>query len=66
MTMTFASAKNAKITCVCTKLHNYVICESKEAVSDHGTGGVFYGDVVDSQCYGICKGLYCVLCTDGR
>jgi hypothetical protein len=46
MTMTFASAKNAKIICECTKMHNYVICKSKEAGSEYGTVGVFYGDVL--------------------
>jgi hypothetical protein len=52
-TLNFASVKNAKIICVCTKLHNYVICKSKEAGEDYGTVGVFYGDVVDPQFYGI-------------
>ncbi len=32
MPMNFAPTKNAKINCGCTKLHNYVICKSKEAV----------------------------------
>jgi hypothetical protein len=45
--------KMQKIICVCTKLHNYVIRKSKEAGDDYGTVGVFYGDVVDPQSYGI-------------
>jgi hypothetical protein len=53
MTMNFVPAKNAKIIRVCTKLHNYVICKSKEAGSDYGTVGVFEDDVVDPCCYGI-------------
>ncbi len=52
-TLNFASVKNAKIIRVCTKLHSYVICRSKEAGEDYGTVGVIYGDVVDPQFYGI-------------
>jgi hypothetical protein len=51
--LNFTSVKNAKIIRVCTKLHNYVICKSKEAGDDYGTVGVFYDDVVDTQSYGI-------------
>ena len=53
MTLNFASAKNIKIICVCTKLHNYVIRKSKEAGSDYGTVGVFHDDNVHPQCYGM-------------
>jgi hypothetical protein len=52
-TLNFTSVRNAKIILVCTKLHNYVICKSKEAGEDYGTVGVFYVDVVDPQFYGI-------------
>jgi hypothetical protein len=52
-TMKFTPAKNAKIICECTKLHNYVICKSKEAGSSHGTVKLFENDVVDPCCYGI-------------
>jgi hypothetical protein len=52
-TLNFASVKNTKIICVCTNLHNYVICNSKEVGVDYRTVGVFYGDVVDYQSYGI-------------
>jgi hypothetical protein len=52
-TLNFASVKNAKIICVCTKLHNYVIHKSKEAGDEYGTVGVFYGDVVNPQSNGI-------------
>jgi hypothetical protein len=53
MTLNFHSAKNAKIICVCTKLHNYVICRAKEIGNDYDTVGVFDGVVVDPQQYGI-------------
>ena len=51
--MNFHSAKNANIICVCTKLHNYVICKAKEIGNDYDTVGVFDGDVIDTQQYGI-------------
>ena len=52
--MNFLSAKNAKIIRVCTKLHNYVIRKAKEIGNeDYDTVGVFDGDVVDPQQYGI-------------
>ena len=54
MTLNFHSAKNAKIVRVCTKLHNYVIRRAKEIGNkDYDTVGVFNGDVVDPQQYGI-------------
>jgi hypothetical protein len=52
-TLNFHSAKNAKIIRVCVKLHNYVIRKAKEIGDDYGTVGVFDGDVVDPQQYGI-------------
>ena len=53
-TLNFHSAKNAKIIRVCTKLHNYVIRKAKEIGNeDYNTVGVFDGDVVDPQQYGI-------------
>ena len=47
--LNFHSYKNAKIICICTKLHNYAVCKSKEAGNDYDTDGIFDGDVVDSQ-----------------
>jgi hypothetical protein len=53
MTLNFHSAKNAKNIRVYTKLHNYVIRRAKEIRNDYDTVGVFDGDVVDPQQYGI-------------
>jgi hypothetical protein len=53
MTLNFHSAKNAKNICVCTELHNYGIRRAKEIGNDYDTVGVFDGDVVDPQQYGI-------------
>ncbi len=52
-TLNFHSANNAKIIRVCTKLHNYVIRRAKKIGNDYDTVGVFDGDVVDPQQYGI-------------
>jgi hypothetical protein len=52
-TLNFHSAKNAKIIYVCTKLHNYVIRRAKEIGNNYDIVGVFDGDVVDPQQYGI-------------
>ncbi len=49
----FCFCQKCNIFCVCTKLYNYAICKSMEAGVDYGTVGVFYGDVVDPQNYGI-------------
>ena len=38
---------------VCAKLHNYVIRKAKETGDDYDTVGLFDGDVVDPQQFGI-------------
>ena len=54
MTLNLHSAKYAKKNHVRTKLHNYVICKAKEIGNeDYDTVGVFDGDVIDPQQYGI-------------
>jgi len=52
--LNFHSAKNAKIIHACTKLYTYVIHRAKEIGNeDYDTVGVFDGDVIDPQQYGI-------------
>ena len=50
----FSFCQKCKKNRVCTKLHNYVISKAKERGNeDYDTVGVFNGDVVDPQQYGI-------------
>jgi hypothetical protein len=51
--LNFHLAKNAKIIRVCTKLHNYVIRRAKEIGNNNYIIGLFNGDIVDPQQYGI-------------
>jgi hypothetical protein len=52
-TLNFHSTKNAKIIRVSAKLLNYVIHKANEIGDDYDTVGLFDGDVVDPQQYGI-------------